>query len=116
LELVANTIGPALEEQRKESERIIKSRKGIMDRRAYGKILACLHPDRTDHFITDSKLRQTYRQAFDLFRDLEKRLLDERESPSKFVDPFPKTAAGWEELKRRAAEDRKTKREGNPTV
>lgn len=103
-EFLEQTIMPKLQEEQNEARRIINSRKGIIDRKTYKKILSCLHPDR----VTDSQLKQLYEEAFRLFSVLEKRLLDEKNSPTQFVN-IPKTKADWDELKRQAATARKTK-------
>jgi hypothetical protein len=99
------TIGPKLQEEQTEARRIIESRKGIMDRKAYKKILSCLHPDR----VTDPTQKAMYEEAFRLFNLLEKRVLDEKNSPTQFVN-IPKTRAEWDELKRQASERKKNKR------
>jgi len=102
-EFLENTILPKLQEEQAEARRIIEARKGIMNRKAYKKILSCLHPDR----VIEPELKQNYEEAFLLFTVLEKRLLDEKNSPTQFVN-LPKTRAEWDELKRQANE-RKTK-------
>jgi hypothetical protein len=96
-EFLENTIGPQLEKEQAEARRIMESRKGVMDRKSYKKILSCLHPDR----VTDPGQKALYEEAFRLFTVLEKRLLDEKNSPTQFVD-FPKTPAQWADLKRQA--------------
>jgi hypothetical protein len=73
-----------------EIERSIRSRKGVMDRITYRKILACLHPDR----VQDHILKKRYEEAFRLFTDLEKHVLDEKQSPTQFRS-MPRT---YEEL------------------
>jgi hypothetical protein len=96
-EFLENTIMPKLQQEQAEARRIIEARKGIMDRKTYKKILSCLHPDR----VIEPELKQNYEEAFRLFTVLEKRLLDEKNSPTQFVN-FPKTSAEWDDLKRQA--------------
>jgi hypothetical protein len=110
-EFLATTIGEQLRKEQKEARRIMESRKGIMKREAYRKILACLHPDRINQFITDPKLRQAYDEAWHLFRALEKLLLNEKESPTEFIG-IPKTVAEWDALRRKTSEARKARRAG----
>jgi ParB-like chromosome segregation protein Spo0J len=81
---------PHYYKQLQELERSISNRKGIMDRVTYRKILACLHPDR----VADEVLKKRYEEAFRLFTELEKRVLDEKESPTEFRK-MPRT---YEEL------------------
>jgi hypothetical protein len=81
---------PHYAKELEELERSITSRKGIMDRVTYRKILSCLHPDR----VADPVLKKRYEEAFRLFTELEKRVLDERESPTE----FRKTPRTYEEL------------------
>jgi len=69
-----------------EFERGIKSRKGVMDRASYKKIISCLQPDR----VQDADMKKRYGEAFNIFTQLEKVLLDESQSPTDFVK-FPRT-------------------------
>jgi hypothetical protein len=103
-ELLANTIGPKLKKEQDEARWVMKSRKGIINRKEYGKILACLHPDRVD-----PELKERYADAFRLFTKIEKLLLNENENPTQFID-IPKTSAEWEERKRQVSAARKAKR------
>ena len=77
---------PAYNKKYAEFERVIKSRKGIMSRVSYKKILSCLHPDR----VQDAELKVRYEDAFNIFTKLEKVLLDESQSPTDFIK-FPRT-------------------------
>jgi hypothetical protein len=104
-EFLENTIMPKLQEEQAEARRVMEARKGVMDRKSYKKILSCLHPDR----VTDPGQKALYEEAFRLFTILEKRLLDEKNSPTQFVN-LPKTRAEWDELKRQESERRKSKR------
>ena len=83
-------------ENARHYEKVLSVRRGIMSRAEYRSILSCLHPDR----IQDETLKQRYAEAFHLFTQLEKAVLNERESPTKPSD-LPKTVADLE--KRRAA-------------
>jgi hypothetical protein len=71
-------------------ERLISSRKGVMDKTTYNKIRWCLH---SDH-VQDPSLKRRYDEAFTIFNDLEKLLLSEKESPTGFAK-MPRT---YEEL------------------
>jgi hypothetical protein len=53
--------------------------------------------------------RPSFFAAFALFTTKEKLLLDEKNSPTSFVD-LPKTPAQWADLKRQASERKKKKR------
>jgi hypothetical protein len=104
-QFLEQTIGPKLEEEQAQLREIVQSRKGILNRKAYRKILSCLHPDK----VTDPDQKEVYREAFLLFTKMEKLVLDEKESPTEFVS-IPKTKVEWEEAKRKAATARKTAR------
>lgn len=108
-EILVNSIGPRLQQEQNQARYVMKSRKGVMDRESYKKILACLHPDRINQFITNSKLRRAYDEAWHIFRAVEKRLLDERNSTTEFAT-IPTTAAEWDSLKRQTSEARNAKR------
>ena len=83
-------------ENARHYEKVLSVRRGIMSRAEYRSILSCLHPDR----IQDETLKQRYAAAFHLFTQLEKAVLNEKESPTKPSD-LPKTAEDLE--KRKAA-------------
>jgi hypothetical protein len=104
-EFLENTIMPKLQAEQAEARRVMESRKGIMDKKAFRKIVECLHSDR----VTDSELKPKYDEAFIIFKGLEKRLLNEKDSPTPFVN-VPTTRAEWDELKRQATERKKSKR------
>jgi hypothetical protein len=108
-------VSDRLRREQKEAERITKSRKGIMDRETYKLILACLHPDRINQFVTDTRLRQIYADAWNAVRALEKLLLNEKESPTEFVG-IPSTVAEWDALKRQTSAARKAARAGLATT
>ena len=88
-----------------ELERSISSRKGIMDRIAYKKILACLHPDR----VSDAALKKRFEEAFRLFTELEKRVLNEKESPTQFRR-MPRTYEELMAMKAKVRAERRAKR------
>ena len=88
-----------------ELERSIRSRKGVMDRITYRKILACLHPDR----VQDPTLKKRYEEAFRLFTELEKRVLDEKESPTEFRK-MPTTYEELLAMKAKVQAERRAKR------
>jgi hypothetical protein len=96
---------PAYAKELAQLEQSIKNRKGIMDRVTYKKILSCLHPDR----IQDAVLKKRFEEAFRLFTELEKRVLDEKESPTEFRK-MPTTYEELRELKAKVAAERKAKR------
>jgi hypothetical protein len=104
-EFLENTIGPQLQKEQDEARRVIASRKGIMDKKAFRKIVECLHSDR----VIDPVLKPKYDEAFSIFMDLEKVLLDEKNSPTPFVQ-IPKTPAEWAERKRKPSEQKKSKK------
>jgi hypothetical protein len=101
---VEATILPAYNEERADYRAIIKARKGLMDRATYRKILSCLRPDR----VSDPAFKGKYEEAFRLFTEMEKLLLDEKENPTSFWK-MPNTYAEMMELKRQATERRKAR-------
>ena len=74
---------------------IIKQHKGIMDKTSYNLIWSCLHAD-SRKSVSDDKLNR----AFNLWTNLEKRVLSEKDSPTNYGD-LPKTPEEW--MKRKAA-------------
>jgi DNA-binding NarL/FixJ family response regulator len=101
-----------LREEQKRLGWAVKSRHGIMNRKDYRKIWACLHTDRTDHFEMDSKMRAEYRDAWELFRSAEKLLLDERSSPTELIH-IPTTVEEINEMRRQDAAARKAQKSSN---
>jgi hypothetical protein len=89
-----------------EYQRVIKARKGVMDRATYKKILSCLHPDRVG-----AALAKRFEEAFNLFTKLETLLLNEKESPTPSM-VMPTTYDELMELKRKTSAARKHKRNG----
>lgn len=98
-EFLENTIMPKLRQEQAEARRIMEARKGILSAKDYKKIWACLHPDR----VVDPERKPIYEEAFRLFADLEKLVLNEKDSPTHFAK-VPTTPAEWEEMKRQAKE------------
>ena len=96
---------PQYTKQLAKLERSITSRKGVMDRITYRKILSCLHPDR----VTDPILKKRYEEAFRLFTELEKRVLDEKESPTTFRK-MPRTYEELMAMKAKVKAERRAKR------
>jgi hypothetical protein len=93
-------------EEQERVKRIMKNRYKFMTRAEYRKVLACLHPD----WVTDPKQKLRYEDAFRIFKELEKCVLDEKDSPTTYM-PIPRTEADWAELKRQADERRKARRQ-----
>jgi hypothetical protein len=72
-----------------EAKKIYDLRKGIMDKDTFMLIWSCLHPD-SRRSVSDKKLAE----AFDKFNSFEKKLLVEKDSPTK-APTLPETIAGW---------------------
>jgi len=89
-------------------ERLITSRRGVMDKTTYNKILGCLHVERLIQLLNISitalhePTARRYDEAFTIFVGLEKLLLSEKESPTEFRH-VPRTT---EELLKARAEVR----------
>jgi hypothetical protein len=101
------TILPHYKERLAEAERVLKARKGVMDRATYRKIRACLHPDR----VQDAELKARYEEAFNLFNKLESVLLDEKDLPTPAL-VVPTTLGELMKLKKKMAE-RRAARQGS---
>jgi len=86
-------------------ERLISSRKGVMDKITYNKIRFCLHPDH----IQDPTLKKRHEEAFTTFNELEKLLLSEKESPTEFRK-LPRTYEELMAMKAKVQAERKAKR------
>lgn len=96
---------PHYAKQMEDLERSITNRKGVMDRITYRKILACLHPDR----VTDQAMKKRFEEAFRLFTALEKRVLDEKQSPTTFRK-MPRTYEELMAMKAKVQAERRAKR------
>jgi hypothetical protein len=104
------TILPRYKERVADADRVLKARKGVIDRATYRKIRACLHPDR----VQDPELKARYEEAFNLFNNLESVLLDEKELPTPTLI-IPTTLNELMKLKKKMAE-RRTARHGSGDV
>jgi hypothetical protein len=110
-----DTILPSYNKTYAEYQTIIKARKGVMDRSTYRKILTCLHTERLAQLLDipyaklDASLAKRYDEAFNLFTALEKRLLDEKESPTDFMK-MPTNLAEWDALRAKTMRERAAKR------
>jgi hypothetical protein len=104
------TILPRYKERLADAERVLRARKGVVDRATYRKIRACLHPDR----VQDPELKARYEEAFNLFNKLESVLLDEQELPTPTLT-IPATLNELMKLKKKMAE-RRTARHGSGDV
>ena len=102
---IEDTILPHFDRTEATYQDLIKARKGLMDKATFNKIRRCLHPD-SRQSVTDEKLHE----AFRLFSQLEKRLLDEKDSPTSTMQ-MPRTYAELMALKQKVAASRKAKRE-----
>src|SRR5262245_3586323 len=83
------TILPRHREEQAQAKKIMEARKGIMDKITFNKVRRALHPD-SRKSISDKVLAE----AFDTFMALEKRLLNEQDSPTYFQD-IPDSYEGW---------------------
>jgi hypothetical protein len=94
---------PSWKKQIKEAEKLYAARRGLMSKDLFNTIRRALHPD-SRNAISDKKLGE----AFDAFMGLEKYLLNEKDSPTKFEHPdgsgLPKDLAEWD--KRRTTKRR----------
>jgi hypothetical protein len=95
---------PHWKEQIKEAEKLYEKRQALMSKDLFNTIRRALHPD-SRNSISDDKLGA----AFDAFMGLEKYLLNEKDSPTKFEysdgSGLPRDFADWE--KRRAKSTRR---------
>jgi len=87
-----------------EAKKIYDSRRSITNKETFNLIIKCLHTDTRKH-VSD----ETANDAFAKFMALEKYLLNEKDSPTKFTG-LPTTAAEWEQRKQEAAAMRRAKR------
>jgi hypothetical protein len=107
-EFLANTIGPILQKEQREARWIMKSRHGVMTRKEFNQIRACLHGDRTPSV-------QEKEHAFALFTSFEKFLLREKESPTTFTY-IPQTKDEWDALRKQVMEERRRKAKNKTTT
>jgi len=87
-----------------EAQKIYDSRRSITNKETFNLIVRCLHTDTRKHVGDD-----VVNDAFVRFMALEKYLLNEKDSPTKFTG-LPTTAAEWEQRKQEAAALRRAKR------
>jgi hypothetical protein len=97
------------------AKRVLHARKGFMPKKVYRLIISCLHPDKFDqivNLISSGKLMEIdsmkakHSDAFRMFKQFEKFLLDEKESPTTFV-PLPRTMEEWAARKAQVIAERK---------
>jgi len=101
---------PHWKKQIDRASELYKRRRGLMDKNTFNIIRRALHPD-SRNSISDQKLGE----AFDTFMGLEKYLLDETQSPTEWP-PLPNSWAEWEAAKRKATEERRSKRRSNSNI
>jgi predicted transcriptional regulator len=112
---------PAYAKEIANLERSIRDRRGIMDRATYRKILACLHVERLIQLLNisitelDPALKKRFNEAFTLFTELEKRVLNEKESPTTFR-PMPRTYEDLMRMKAKVKAERAAKRAAKTAV
>lgn len=99
---------PKLKAEQDQAKRIMERREGFMAKQSYRLILSCLHPD----WVTDSKQKARYDNAFREFSKLEKFVLNEKDSPTVFT----KLPTTLEELKRQRSENQKAARNAKKAV
>jgi hypothetical protein len=101
---IEETILPHYNETEATYRDLITARAGIMSKVTYNRIRRCLHPD-SRKSVSDEKLNE----AFQLFSQLEKRLLAEKDSPTSSMH-MPRTYEELMTLKQKVSSARKTKR------
>jgi hypothetical protein len=101
---IEETILPYYNETEATYRDLIKARDGIMSKVTYNRIRRCLHPD-SRKSVSDEKLND----AFQLFSQLEKRLVAEKDSPTASMT-MPRTYEELMTLKQKVSSARKTKR------
>ena len=73
------TILPLYKERLADAERVVKARKGVMDRAKLPQDKSDVYPDRV---AQEPELQARYQEAFSLFNKLESALLDEKQLPT----------------------------------
>jgi hypothetical protein len=112
---------PLYAKELKELERSISNRKGIMDKITFRKIRSCLSVDRLPQLLNipssklDDELVKRYNEAFTLFSTLEKRVLNEKESPTEFRR-VPRTYEELMAMRAKVSAERKAKRAAKSNV
>jgi hypothetical protein len=107
-ELLDSTIGPGLRRDREDARRILERHKGIMTRKDFNRIRACLHGDRTP-------TAEEKHNAFVLLTSFERVLLPGKEHPVFPGEDIPATAAEWDALKKKAAQVRQARQKSRTT-
>jgi len=103
-EFVDATVLPQWRQQIDEAKQLFARRRALMDKDTFDTIRRALHPD-SRHSISDQKLHE----AFIAFMKLEKFLIDEKDSPTKFEPPLPDSWQGWEAAKQKAMQERRAR-------
>jgi transposase len=97
---------PAWKQQIEQAKELYSKRRALMDKELFNTIRRALHPD-SRNSISDKKLGE----AFDAFMSLEKYLINEKDSPTKFEYPdgsgLPDNLAEWDRMRAAAASARK---------
>lgn len=109
-EFLMDTILPQHRKEQAVARKIIESRRGIMDKATFNKVRRGLHPD-SRNSISDKVLGE----AFDAFMALEKRLLNEQDSPTTFID-IPHTPEELARAREQAMKARKAKQTTTNTL
>lgn len=88
---------PHYKKELANADAVVKSRKGIMDRKTFNKIWSCLHTD-SRNSVSDQKLND----ALNIFSNLELILVKETELATQSVaaERLPGSAAAWQAMKR----------------
>jgi hypothetical protein len=92
-----------------QSKKLYEHRRGAMDKQTFNKIRRALHPD-SRNSISDSVLAD----AFDTFMQLEKFLLNEKESPTDFSG-LPNSLDEWDKMRAAAATAKRSNSKGQMT-
>jgi ParB-like chromosome segregation protein Spo0J len=92
---IEETILPYYNQTYTEYLDLIRNRKGLMTRVNYRKMLAALHPDR----VQGAEAKKRSEEAFQLLAKLEKRFLDETESPTSSIT-MPRTYGDLMKMRR----------------
>jgi transposase len=95
---------PVWQKKIADAKKIYDNRRSITNRETFNLIVKCLHTDTRKHLGDE-----VVNDAFVRFMALEKYLLNEKDSPTRFTG-LPTTAAEWEQRKREATALRRVKR------
>jgi hypothetical protein len=122
------TFLPKHRKEQEEAKLVMNRRNGIMNKATFIKIWSCLHTERLaqllgiPHNTLDEKLAKKYAEAFNAFSAMEKRLLDEKDSPTDWQElrdlkvRVPETTAEMDAMKAKAEAERKAKRNSGNTL